>query len=429
MEKTCYLDNEIIALVDCNNFYASCERVFNPRLQNKPVAILSNNDGCIVSRSNEIKALGIPMGAPGFKYEAMIRKAGGVLLSSNYSLYGDMSARVMEVLQEFSPEFEQYSIDEAFMRLTGMQVRDWESWAKDIRKKVLRWTGIPVSIGISQSKTLAKIANHHSKRHAGFGGVLALLDEARREEALKRVKVADIWGIGRQYEKFLKQYGIENALEFSRAELSFIRKYMTIMGEKTVLELRGFSVIDLEELPPPKKSIVTSKSFGRLVTDLSQLEEAVCEYATRCTEKLREQHSLASSLMVFLGTNRFRQGPQYNNSLTATLFPPTAYTPQIISQSLELLREIWLPGFEYKKAGVMLAGITAEEDAPLSFLESSYLDDERSDLMRAIDKLNKSMGRDTVRYAGSGIKRDWEMKRELLSPRYTTNWKDLPKVK
>ena len=429
MEKTCYLDNEIIALVDCNNFYASCERVFNPRLQNIPVAVLSNNDGCIVSRSNEIKALGVPMGAPGFKYEAMIRKAGGVLLSSNYSLYGDMSARVMEVLQEFSPEFEQYSIDEAFMRLTGMQIRDWEAWGKDMRRKVLRWTGIPVSIGISNSKTLAKVANHHSKRHAGFQNVLAILSETRREEALKRTKVGDIWGIGRQYEKFLKQHGIENALEFSRADLGFIRKYMTIVGEKTALELRGFSVIDLEELPPPKKSILTSKSFGSLVSDLSQLEEAVCEYATRCTEKLREQHSLASSLMVFLGTNRFRKGPQYNNSLTATLFPPTAYTPQIISQSLELLREIWLPGFEYKKAGVMLSGIIAEEDAPLSFLEKNYLDDERSDLMRAIDNLNRSMGRDTVRYAGSGIKRDWEMKRELLSPRYTTNWKDLPKVK
>lgn len=429
MEKNYFLDNEIIALVDCNNFYVSCERVFNPRLQDVPVAVLSNNDGCIVSRSNEIKALGVPMGAPGFKYEKMIRKAGGVLLSSNYSLYGDMSARVMDVLQDFAPDFEQYSIDEAFLRLSGMQVRDWEAWAKELKRKVLRWTGIPVSVGIAPSKTLAKVANHHAKRHAGFRGVLSLLEPTRRAEALKRMKVGDIWGIGRQYEKFLKQNGIENALQLSQADLGFIRRYMTVVGEKTVLELQGFSIIELEEMPAPKKSIMTSKSFGRMVTDLDELEEAICDYATRCTEKLREQKSLASNLMVFLATNRFKEGPQYNNSLSTTLFPPTAYTPQIISQSIELLREIWLPGFDYKKAGVMLSGITAEDDAPLSFLDSIYLDDERGALMQAMDKLNNSLGRDTVRFAGSGIKRDWEMKREKLSPRYTTNWKELPKVK
>ncbi|MCB5287925.1 MAG: Y-family DNA polymerase [Candidatus Cloacimonetes bacterium] len=429
MNNTGLKNDQIIALVDCNNFYVSCERVFNPRLHGIPVAVLSNNDGCIVSRSNEIKALNIPMGAPGFKYEALINQNGGELLSSNYALYGDLSSRVMDVLSKFSPDLEIYSIDEAFLGLTGMRTQNWEEWGHWLKRAVYRYTGIPVSIGISRTKTLAKIANHHAKKIAAYRGALCILDEHRIDEALKRIKTADVWGIGRQYEKFLKQNKIETALQLRNADDKFIKHYLTMVGYKTVLELRGYACIDIEEAPRAKKSIVSSRSFGKQVSDLQELEEAISSYVTLSAEKLRDQKSVAGHMMVFLSTNRFKEGPQYNNSISTSLFPPTAYTPELILQALELLRELWLPDFEYKKAGVMLSNIIAEEDVPLSFLEANYLDDKRGELMRAIDKLNRLHGRDTVKYASSGIAQKWQMKQARLSPSYTTRWKDIPKVK
>ena len=262
MQKIGLTDQDIVALVDCNSFYVSCERVFDPMLAGKPVAVLSNNDGCIVSRSDEIKALKIPMGAPGFKHEALIRKHGGALLSSNYALYGDMSARVMNVLAKFSPDVEVYSIDEAFLGLNGFRIRDLEAYGKKIRKTTTKWTGIPVSVGISKTKTLAKIANHYAKKYPAFEGSLVLLDDERIEKALKQTPVAEIWGIGRQYDKFLRQNGIENAWQLRNAPDKFIDHYMTSVGHKTVLELQGFSCIDLDDAPPAKKSVVCSKSFG-----------------------------------------------------------------------------------------------------------------------------------------------------------------------
>lgn len=429
MDSTGLSDKQIVALVDCNNFYVSCERVFNPRLRKVPVAVLSNNDGCIVSRSNEIKALKIPMGAPGFKHEAFIRKHNGVLLSSNYALYGDMSARVMDVLGRFSPNVEIYSIDEAFLDLTGIRERDWEAWGRNLRRTVYRWTGIPVSVGIGRSKTLAKVANHHAKRISAFKGSLCVLDAKRCEEALRRLPVGDIWGIGRQYDKFLRQNKIENALQLRDAEDKFINHYLTTVGHKTVLELRGYSCIDLDDAPVAKKSIVSSRSFGRQVERFEDLQEAVSTYVTRSGEKLRRQHSVAGHMMVFLSTNRFKEGPQYNNSLSTSLFPPTAYTPDMIRVALQLLDELYLPGFEYKKAGVMLADIIHEDDVPLSIMDVNYLDDHRTNLMKAVDRLNRMYGRDTVSYASNGIKQEWQMKRARLSPRYTTSWKDLPRVK
>lgn len=429
MNSTGLSNSEIVALVDCNNFYVSCERVFNPKLQKVPVAILSNNDGCIISRSNEVKALKIPMGAPGFKYEAILKKHGGVLLSSNYALYGDMSARVMEVLSGFTPELEIYSIDEAFLGLNGQVIDSYEEWGLQVKRKVYRWTGIPVSVGISRNKTLAKTANYHAKRVAGFKGALALMQPERISKALARTDVGDIWGIGRQYQKFLKQNKIENALQLRDADDKFIDHYLSVVGHKTILELRGYSCIGLEDAPHNKKSIVTSKSFGKQVIAMSELSEAVSTYVTRSAEKLRAQKSVAGHLMVFLSTNRFKEGPQYNNSLSTTLFPPTAYTPDLVRVALTLLSELYLPGFEYKKAGVMLSDIMAEDDVPLSFIESNYLDDKRHQLMLAMDSLNKAHGRDTVFVASSGIKKDWEMRRAKLSPCFTTSWQDLPRVK
>jgi len=370
-------NDNIVALVDCNNFYVSCERVFNPKLHNKPVAVLSNNDGCIVSRSQEIKDLKIPMGAPGFKYEGLIKKNGGTLLSSNYALYADMSARVMEVLSMFSPEVEIYSIDEAFLGLNGFKNRDLESYGRKIKRTVFQWTGIPVSVGISKTKTLAKVANHFAKRFSAFQGSLCLLEDERIEKALSKTPVYDIWGIGRQYNKFLRQHKIETALQLRDADDKFIEHYLTSVGLKTVWELRGYACIDLDEAPAAKKSIVTSRSFGKQVSSLRELQEAVSEYVTRAAEKLRKQKSVAGLLMVFLSTNRFKEGPQYNNSLSATLFPPTAYTPELIKTALNLLEELYLPGFEFKKAGVMLADIIAEKDVPLSFMDTNYLDDKR----------------------------------------------------
>ncbi|MBW6514967.1 MAG: Y-family DNA polymerase, partial [Candidatus Syntrophosphaera sp.] len=369
------------------------------------------------------------MGAPGFKHEALIRKHGGTLLSSNYALYGDMSARVMDVLAKFSPELEVYSIDEAFLGLNGFRLRDLNEYGQKMRHTVRKWTGIPVSVGISKTKTLAKIANHYAKRYSGYQGCVVLLDDDRIEKALKQTPVAEIWGIGRQYDKFLRQNGIENAWQLRNAPEKFIDHYMTSVGHKTVLELQGFSCIDLDEAPAAKKSVVCSKSFGKQVSDLAELEEAVSTYITRAAEKIRAQHSVAGHMMVFLSTNRFKEGPQYNNSAQTTLSTPTAYTPDLIRTGLALLRDLHLPGFEYKKAGVMFSDIMDEGDVPLNLIETNYLDDNRKALIDAIDRINRRCGRDTVFYASCGVKKEWEMKRARLSPAYTTRWKDLPKVK
>lgn len=429
MRKIGLTDTDIVTLVDCNNFYVSCERVFDPSLEGKPVAVLSNNDGCIVSRSNEIKALKIPMGAPGFKHEAHIRKLGGTLLSSNYALYGDMSSRVMDVLARFSPELEIYSIDEAFLGMNGFRIRDLDEYGRKIRATVKRWTGIPVSVGISRTKTLAKVANHYAKRFPGYRGCLVLLDNERIEKALRQTPVAEIWGIGGQYDKFLRQNGIENAWQLRNAPEKFIDHYLTSVGHKTVLELQGFGCIEMDETPAPKKSIVCSKSFSKQVSELAELEEAVSTYITRAAEKLRAQSSVAGHMTVFLNTNRFKEGPQYNSARHTTLPIPTAYTPELIRVGLELLRELHLPGFEYKKAGVMFADIINENDVPLNSLETSYLDDGRKALIEAVDRINRRCGRDTVFYASSGIAKEWQMKRAKLSPCYTTRWSDLPKVR
>lgn len=429
MQQIGLATDEIFALVDCNNFYVSCERVFDPKLAGKPVAVLSNNDGCLVSRSQEIKDLGIPMGSPGFKYEALIRSKGGTLLSSNYSLYGDMSQRVMDVLSQFSPEVEIYSIDEAFLGLKGFRQRDLQAYGTLIKETVQKWTGIPVSVGIANTKTLAKVANHFAKKVPAFQGCLWLDNPHRTEEALRRLPVGDIWGIGRQYGKFLVQNKICNALQLRGAEDKFVDRYLTSVGHKTVLELRGYSCLDLDEAPSTKKSIVCSRSFSKQVSDYQELEEAVSSYITRATEKLRQQGTVAGHLSVFLNTNRFKEGPQYNSSRGSSLMPPSAYTPELIKLGLQLLDEVFLPGFEYKKAGVMLADIIREEDVPLSFLEPNYLDDKRRDLMKAIDRINHKHGRDSLFFASSGVKQEWQMKRARLSPHYTTRWSDIPKVK
>jgi DNA polymerase V len=429
MNRINFKTNEAIALVDCNNFYVSCERVFNPKLEKVPVAVLSNNDGCIVSRSNEIKAMNLSIGTPGFKYEGLIKNQGGVMLSSNYTLYADMSNRVMQTLTHFCPDIEIYSIDEAFLNLNGFKIRDLTDYCKTIRATVRKWTGIPVSVGIANTKTLAKIANHVSKKYPGYKGVFNMYNHSEISRILESIPVAKVWGVGRQYEKFLVQRNIINARQLRDAEEKFIDHYMTSVGHKTVLELKGYSCIDMDETPVSKKSIVTSKSFSKQVGALPELQEAVSTYITRAAEKLRSQKCVAGHLMVFLNTNRFKDGPQYNNAASTSLFPPTGYTPELIKTAMQLLDQLWLPGFEFKKAGVMLTDIIHEADVPLTFMADNYLDDKRKILMEVIDAVNKYLGQDTVFYASAGIQKNWEMKRAKLSPRYTTRWTDVPKVK
>lgn len=428
MKVTKPKQDQIIALVDCNNFYVSCERVFNPKLEHVPVAVLSNNDGCIVSRSNEVKAMRLPIGTPIYQCERMIRSKGGAMLSSNYTLYADMSQRVMQALAEFCPDLEIYSIDEAFLHLTAFRDRDLVEYCRLIRQKVKQWTGIPVSIGIANTKTLAKIANKVAKKYKGYQGVFDMCNHPKIEDVLASIPVEDVWGVGWQYEKLLRNCKINNALELRNADERFIEQYMTMVGHKTVLELRGYACIEMDDVSTPKKGIVTSRSFCKQVTSLSEIQEAVASYTTRAAEKLRAQHSVAGHLTVFLNTNRFKDGPQYNSAKSTTLFPPTAYTPDLIREAMVLLENTYQAGFEYKKAGVMLANIIQEEDVPLTIFETCYLDDDRKQVMDAVDKLNHKYGQDTVFYAQSGTVKDWSMRRARLSPRYTTRWSDIPVV-
>ncbi|MGH7909534.1 MAG: Y-family DNA polymerase [Thermodesulfobacteriota bacterium] len=418
----------IFALVDCNNFYVSCERVFNPKLKGKPVIVLSNNDGCAVARSEEAKSL-IPMGAPAFKYQDVIKKHNIQVFSSNYTLYADMSHRVMSTLAQFTPEMEVYSIDEAFLSLTGFSHLNLTEYAKQIKATVMRWTGIPISIGISPTKTLAKIANKLAKKNPMCGGVLDLTNHPRLDDFLSSVKVEDIWGIGIRYTKLLNRNGIFTALDLKNAHDAFVKKNMTVMGLRTVWELRGNPCIQ-DEIDEPNKQIIRSRGFGRPVDNLNELKEAVTFHITRAAEKLREQKCNASHISTFIETNRFKtDSPQYSNSAGCYLPEPTAYTPLLIKYALNNLERIHKEGYRFVKAGVMLMGIVPEDQVQLSLLDPVRPIERDRALMKAVDKINTSWGSNTVKYASSGLDQEWRMRRAKLSPRYTTNWEEVLVVK
>ncbi|MBN1949435.1 MAG: Y-family DNA polymerase [Candidatus Cloacimonetes bacterium] len=424
------MKNECFALVDCNNFYAACERVFDPELAGKPVGILSNNDGIIVALSRELKELGITRGTPVFKIDPhLIRKHDIRIFSSNYTLYGDMSARVMKTLCQFAPDLEVYSIDEAFLRLTALRHLNLAAYALEIRETVNRWTGLPVSIGIGATKTLAKIANHVAKRSPASQGVFDLLSHPNRDSILEKIDVKDVWGVGPRYSNLLHRNGINNALQLSRAPAGWIQEKMTIMGLRTVMELNGTACIELEMAVEPKQEIVSSKSFGQPVTELADLQEAASSYCLRAVEKLREEQQVASQLMVYLTTNRFRDEPQYANFESAHLPLPSAYTPDFLHLVRQILAGIYRPGYRYKKVGVMLSDIIPASKAPLDLFAPTYLDDRRQTIMACLDGLNRKMGMHTVTYASTGREQHWQMKREHLTPHYTTSWQDLPRVK
>lgn len=416
----------LMALVDCNNFYVSCERVFQPHLENRPVVVLSNNDGCVIARSNEAKALGIAMGAPAFKLKSDFNRHGVRVFSSNYALYADMSDRVMSVLGMLTPDLEIYSQDEAFLLLTGETPSAMEERARHIRATIRQWTGIPVSIGLAPTKTLAKVANKLAKKNPASNGVVCIDDATDLAELLRTVPVGDIWGIGRQYTNMLHRYGIETAGDFVRLPEPWIKERMTINGVRIARELGGRPCLGLTTEAAPAKSLIRSRSFGRLVTSLDELEEAVSVHVHRAGEKLRQSGQAAHCLHVFLQTDRFRPLPQYAAGEFITLCPPANHTPCLLSNALAVLRRIYRAGYGYKKAGVMLSGLTDARHRQLYIQEAAPGKYAGERLMTALDCVNERFGRDTLYFASSGRDHAWEMQRRHTSPAFTSRWQELP---
>jgi DNA polymerase V len=419
-----------LALVDCNNFFCSCERVFNPALTDKPVVVLSNNDGCIISRSEEAKALGIPMGAPLHEQQDVIRKHGVRVFSSNYTLYGDMSARVMSILREEVSAIEVYSIDEAFLQLP---TNFTEEQARALRAKVLQWTGIPVCIGIGSTKLLAKLANRHAKKNKAFtGGVFDLVNYWDPDGIMAATPTDGLWGVGKNLAQRLKGMGVTTALEFKQADPASIRESMGVIGERMLRELNGIPCLELEEMPPDRKGVMASRSFGSPVESLEELEEALANHVARASEKIRRYGLLATRMEVFLRTNRFRQDdPQYCPGIGITLDRPTNATADLMTTARELLHRIYRPGYRYKKTGIQLAHLVSEEEyQPELFDRPSptiHVD-------KIVDEINRRLGdpkNPVITRASQGTERSgkgWKMRSERHSPHYTTDWMELPVV-
>jgi len=411
----------LFALVDCNSFYASCEAVFQPHLQNKPIVVLSNNDGMVVAKNKQAKALGLDLGAPYFEIKDILKKHKVHAFSSNYTLYGDMSHRVMCTLRELTSDVEVYSIDEAFLDLRCFAHRDLLEYGRVIRETVMQWTGIPVSIGIAPTKTLAKAANKIGKKG---DGVVVLDTKEKMDAALETFPIEDIWGIGSRRYKMLFQRGVRTAKQLRDLELKWVRKKMTVTGEQMVRELRGEPCYGWDEQPQSKKQIICSRSFGNFLTELKDLEEALVFYASRAAERMRQQGSVASDLMVFFETSRF-SGPQYFPSAVVNLPRDTNFTPDIISATKAGIRKIFRKGYRYRKGGVMLMGLSPAGNRQYDLL-SDRTESKQETLMKTLDGLNKRYGANSVFYAATGIKREWQMMRKLKSPHYSTNWDELP---
>lgn len=417
----------LFALVDCNNFYVSCERLFKPDLRDRPVVVLSNNDGCIIARSNEAKALGIGMGDPFFKKKSFLRKHGVQVFSSNYALYGNLSFRVMSILQQEEPEVEVYSIDESFIRLPGQHNRSMTDRGLNLKERVGRCVGIPVSVGMGSTKTLAKIATSVAKKYPGYQGVFDLESCSDPDAVLASIKVDKVWGIGRRSTKKLNQQGVYTTLDLKNSDGRQIRRLLGLPGLRTLMELRGESCITLEQCPPARKSIVSSRSFRKPVTELSDLKEAVSSYISIAARKLRDQGLVAANLHVFTATSRFRTDiPRFSGSRMITLSRATSCTPTLIKAGLQKLASLYKPGYPYNKAGIMLTGLGKATMQQHLFIPS---DDARNKpLMQALDRINDRWGRDVLRYGSSGLAREWSMKQTRKSPAYTTSWAELPVV-
>ncbi|RRO12543.1 Y-family DNA polymerase [Flavobacteriaceae bacterium 14752] len=410
---------ELFALVDCNNFYASCERVFNPDLNGKPVAVLSNNDGCVIARSNEAKALGIPMGAPAFKYQPIFEKHKVHVFSSNYALYGDMSQRVMNTLSQFTPDVEVYSIDEAFLKFSGFEHFNLETYVRHIKATVDKHTGIPVSIGVAPTKALSKIANKIAKKFADkTGGVYVMQTETQRLKALKWLDIHDVWGIGRQHANRLKAKSVFKAYDFIQLPDDWVRKQMSVVGLRLKKELEGQPTLDLEEVAT-KKAIATTRSFDKQYSDYNIIRERVSSFAISCGEKLRRQHSHCQMIHVFLRTNKFRQDlAQYHRSTIVKTEYPTNSSIDLVKYAVKALDKIYKPEYQYKKAGVIVMELQPENTEQLSLF--SQKNPKHHQLMQHIDHLNRSIGRHKVKFGSQDLGRVWKMRQERLSQRYST---------
>lgn len=418
-----------IALVDCNNFYVSCERVFDPRLRERPVVVLSNNDGCVVSRSNEAKTLGIAMGAPWFQVREQAERHGVIALSSNYALYGDMSARVMEILGQFTPQQEVYSIDECFLGLDGFSHLDLVAHGQRVRNHVRLCTGIPVSVGIAPTKTLAKLANHVAKQYPEFAGVCDFTRYTADEldTLLESIAVGEVWGVGPRITRQLQAMGIQSVQDLRRADGEWVRQRVSVVLARTVAELNGSACIELERGTRNKQQIITSRSFGQPVTTLADMREAVSSYASRAAEKLRRQGSLAGSVGVYVETNSFKPNePQHTRSTVVALSQPTDDTLRLVGAALHGLQAIFRPGCRYRKAGVLLTGLEDRGRRQAMLFATPAPDERATRLMQAIDRINARLGKDRVASAATGIRKTWQMRQLHKSPGYTTDWNDLP---
>ncbi|RME88768.1 MAG: Y-family DNA polymerase [Planctomycetota bacterium] len=441
----------MFGLVDCNNFYVSCERVFQPWLKNRPVVVLSNNDGCVVARSQEVKDLGIPMGVPFFKIKDIVNKYNIHYFSSNYTLYADMSSRVMEILKEMAPKVEVYSIDEAFLDLRGIPEHKLLEFGCQLKRRIWQWTGIPVSIGFGPTKTLAKVATHFAKKRQSCcqdqglekvgreaceaaNSVYLLCDLRKIRNCLENLKIGDIWGIGRQYERKLQARGIHNAWQFREAPSGWIKKEFTVMGLRTQLELRGIPCYEVEIMPPSPKSIISSRSFGKGVTAKRELEEAMVQYLSVASQKLRRKEHLAKYLTIFLASTTFEKGGFRSWSTTHILYQPTASIVELVKEGKKALGEIYRPYETYRKVGVVLTGLVPEKGLQRNLWEEAYSQKRDKKLMKVLDKINERWGKNTLYLASSGLggkgaSLPWQMRRSHLSPRYTTSWKELLAVK
>jgi len=418
------------ALVDVNNFYVSCERVFQPRLQKVPMVVLSNNDGCAVARSNEVKALGVKMGTPWFKMKDLARQHGILAFSSNYTLYGDMSNRVVSILRDFSPDIEVYSIDESFLRVESVAhlYGGLNSMGQQIRERIKQWTGLPVCVGFGPSKTLAKLANHMAKKHPEFDGVCDLhaMSRLERRQWMSRIEVGEVWGVGRRINARLAAMGIHTVLDLRNTSPKTIRAQFGVVMERTCEELRGVSCLELEEIAPPKQQIMSSRSFGKPVECIEDLQEAVATYVGRAAEKLRQQGSMSGAVYVFVQTNPFKENErQYSAGITVTLSCPSEDTRVLTRAALKGLASIFRPGYRYKKAGTMLMLLSEKASQQLALFGQA--DGNRpAGLMAVMDAVNREYGRQAIRSAAAGVAGNWSMRSNNRSPCYTTRWDELP---
>ncbi|TKU92299.1 translesion error-prone DNA polymerase V subunit UmuC [Citrobacter sp. wls617] len=422
----------MFALVDVNSFYASCETAFRPDLKGRPVVVLSNNDGCVIARNAEAKMIGVKMGDPYFRQKDLFRRCGVVCFSSNYELYEDMSSRVMATLEALSPRCEIYSIDEAFCDVSGVRnCRVLEDFGRELKDAVYQNTGLAVGVGIAQTKTLAKLANHAAKKwQKQTGGVVDLSNLERQRKLMSALPVDEVWGIGRRIGKKLEAMGIKTVLELADTDIRFIRKHFNVVLERTVRELRGEPCLELEEFAPVKQEIVCSRSFGERITNYGAMRQAICSYASRAAEKLRGEHQFCRFISTFVKTSPFALNePYYGNSASVKLLTPTQDSRDIIAAATRSLDAIWKDGHRYQKAGVMLGDFFSQGIAQLNLFDDNAPRRGSEKLMEVLDHLNAKEGKGALYFAGQGIQQQWAMKREMLSPRYTTRYEDLLQVK